>query len=99
MAPHLEQRLFKKLDACLLTSATLAAGRQFEYIRGRLGLAGELAPRTETLLLDSPVDYRRNVLVGIPDDLPEPTDRRQDFLQEAARFIWRALKMSRGRSL
>ena len=99
LAPHLEQRLFKKLDACLLTSATLAAGRQFEYIRGRLGLAGELAPRTETLLLDSPFDYQRNVLVGIPDDLPEPTDRGQDFLQEAARFIWRALKVSRGRSL
>ena len=99
VAPHLERRLFKKLDACLLTSATLAAGRQFEYIRGRLGLAGELAPRTETLLLDSPFDYQRNVLVGIPDDLPEPTDRGQDFLKEAARFIWRALKVSRGRSL
>ena len=99
LAPHMEQCLFKKLDACLLTSATLAAGRQFEYVRGRLGLAGELAPRTETLLLDSPFDYQRNVLVGIPDDLPEPTDREQDFLQEAARFIWRALKVSRGRSL
>ena len=99
VAPHLEQRLFKKLDACLLTSATLAAGRQFDYIRGRLGLAAELAPRTETQLLDSPFDYRRNVLAGIPDDLPEPTDRGQDFLQEAARFIWRALKVSRGRSL
>ena len=99
VAPHLEQRLFKKLDACLLTSATLATGRQFEYIRGRLGLAGELAPRTESLWLGSPFDYRRNVLVGIPDDLPEPSNRAQDFLQEAARFIWRALKVSRGRSL
>lgn len=99
VAPHLEQRLFKKLQACILTSATLASGRKFDYIRGRLGLAGEVAPRTETMLLDSPFDFRRNVLIGIPDDLPDPTDRNQDFLQEAARFIWRALKVSRGRSL
>ncbi len=99
VAPHLEQRLFKKLEACLLTSATLASGRQFDYIRGRLGLAGELAARTETLLVDSPFDFRRNVLIGIPDDLPDPTDRGEDFLREAARFIWRALKVSRGRSL
>ncbi len=99
VAPHLEQRLFKKLEACILTSATLAVGRQFDYLRGRLGLAGEVAPRTEALLLDSPFDYRRNVLVGIPDDLPEPTDRERDFLHPAARFIWRALKVSRGRSL
>jgi ATP-dependent DNA helicase DinG len=99
VAPHLEQRLFKRLEACVLTSATLAAGRDFDYLRGRIGLAGEAAPRVETLLLDSPFDYQSNVLVGIPEDLPEPGRFDAEFLKEAARFIWRALKISRGRSL
>ena len=35
VGPHLEQRLFKKLDSCVLTSATLAVARDFHYIRAR----------------------------------------------------------------
>ncbi len=104
VAPLLEQRLFKKLDTCVLTSATLAVGaqaadngREFDYIRAKLGLAGDVAPRAETLRLDSPFDYRRNVLIGVPDDLPDPS--AADFVREAARFLWRAFKVSRGRSL
>ena len=99
VAPHLEQRLFKKLEACILTSATLAVGREFGYFLGRVGLGGEVAPRVEPLLLDSPFDYARNVLLGVPEDLPEPGAADSDFLRQAARFIWRALRLSRGRSL
>ena len=105
VAAHLEQRLFNKLDACILTSATLAVGKKFDYMRQRLGLAGSLAPRGDTLLLDSPFDYRNNVAFGIPNDLPDPAPARRespqqtDFVHQAARFIWRALKVSQGRSL
>ncbi|MCX6617998.1 MAG: hypothetical protein NTZ98_18145 [Acidobacteria bacterium] len=99
VAPHLEQRLFKKLEACIVTSATLAVGREFGYFLGRVGLGGEVAPRVESLLLDSPFDYARNVLLGVPEDLPEPGAAEGDFLRQAARFIWRALRLSRGRSL
>jgi len=99
VAPHLEQRLFKKLEACVVTSATLAVGREFGYFLGRVGLGGEVAPRVEPLLLDSPFDYACNVLLGVPEDLPEPGAADSDFLRQAARFIWRALRLSRGRSL
>src|SRR5258706_5800570 len=50
VAPHLEQRLFKGLDAAVLTSATLAAGQSFDYLNNRLGLAGEMVPRRATQL-------------------------------------------------
>ncbi len=97
IAPHLEQRLFKKLDAAVLASATLAVGRSFEYFNSRAGLSGELAPRASTLLLDSPFDLRHRVFAGFPVDLPAPD--HPAFLEEAARFLWRALKITRGRSL
>lgn len=97
VAPHLEQRLFKKLDSCVLTSATLAVARSFDYTRARLGLDGAVAPRTDCLLLDSPFDYRNNVMIGVPADLPEPND--PEFIHEAARFLWQALKASHGRAL
>src|SRR5258706_2475088 len=97
VAPHLEQRLFKGLDAAVLTSATLAAGQSFDYLNNRLGLAGEMVPRRATQLLGSPFDFAGRVLVGFPMDLPDPDD--PEFLKMAARFLWRALRASRGRSL
>ena len=97
IAPHLEQRLFKKLDTAILASATLAVGRSFEYFTSRTGLAGEVAPRRSELLLDSPFDLANRVFAGFPIDLPSPDE--PTFLEEAARFLWRALRASRGRSL
>jgi ATP-dependent DNA helicase DinG len=97
IAPHLEQRLFKKLDAAILASATLAVGRSFEYFTSRAGLAGELAPRRSELLLDSPFDLANNVFAGFPVDLPAPEEPA--FLEEAARFLWRVLKVTKGRTL
>ena len=97
VAPHLEQRLFKRLETAVLTSATLAAGKSFDYFRGRAGLAGELASRRVELLFESPFDFPRRVLAGFPMDLPDPD--KEEFLPAAARFLWRALRASRGRSL
>ncbi len=97
VAPHLEQRLFKRLDAAVLTSATLAVGKSFEYFHNRAGLAGELAPRRRELFLESPFDFPHRVLAGFPEDLPDP--EKDEFLHAAARFLWRALRASEGRSL
>jgi ATP-dependent DNA helicase DinG len=97
VAPHLEQRLFKKLDTAIMTSATLAAGKSLDYFTKRTGLAGELAPRRVELVLPSPFDFPRRVLAGFPTDLPDPEEAA--FVHAAARFLWQALKASRGRSL
>jgi ATP-dependent DNA helicase DinG len=97
VAPHLEQRLFKKLDTAVMASATLAVGKSFEYFQGRAGLDGEVAPRCTSLLLDSPFDLPNRVLAAFPMDLPPPDDK--SFVEESARFLWRAWKVTRGRSL
>ena len=60
-------------------------------------LAGELVARRETQLLGSPFDYAGRVLVGFPLDLPDPDE--EDFLKAAARFLWQAIRASRGPSL
>ncbi len=97
VGPHLENRMFKRLEAAALTSATLAVGRSFDYFAGRLGLASELASRRDDLLLDSPFDFPNRALAGFPLDLPDPEE--EGFLRAAARFLWKALRATRGRSL
>ncbi|MFN3974758.1 MAG: helicase C-terminal domain-containing protein [Dehalococcoidia bacterium] len=63
----LQERLFKKLDGVVLTSATLAVAGDMAPTAATLGLAD-----AEQLLVGSPFDYRRQVVVVVPTDLPEP---------------------------
>lgn len=55
--------------AWIFTSATLAAGQDFQHFSGPLGLA-----ETPTLKLDSPFDYSQQARLWLPPGLPEPND-------------------------
>ena len=46
LAPVLRELLFDRLDTVVLTSATLAAGGEFDFLESRLGLSGEGSPVT-----------------------------------------------------
>src|SRR3989449_8330072 len=91
VAPILKTCLFDKLDCAVLTSATLAVGGGFEYMRRRLGLehAGEL-------ILPSHFDYENQALLYVPPDLPDP--RTPQFAAKAADRIRRLLEITRGRA-
>jgi ATP-dependent DNA helicase DinG len=55
------------------------------------------APRPlRTLMLDTPFDYERQVYLGVPTDLPEPTV--MGFHEPLADFLEPALTASRGRA-
>ena len=74
LAPVLRQLLFDRLDTVILTSATLAAGGEFEFLQSRLGLSGEDSPVTVREIFASPFDFPSQCIFGVPDDLPEPRE-------------------------
>ncbi|MCP4167050.1 MAG: DEAD/DEAH box helicase [Chloroflexi bacterium] len=63
----IEKYIFLTKDTVVLTSATLRTANSFDYLRDRLG-----AVDAEEMTLDSPFDYRKNALVYLPTDMPEP---------------------------
>lgn len=67
----MQQYLWHQKASVIVTSATLTAGGEFNYIRGRL-----LAEEANELLLGSPFDYETAALLYIVNDIPEPSDRR-----------------------
>ena len=75
----LQDSLFLKKQAVVLTSATLAVQGSFAFIQGRLGLE-----EASTLALGSPFDYERAALVFLPTDIPEPTQAGYAGAVEAA---------------
>jgi ATP-dependent DNA helicase DinG len=91
VAPILKTCLFDKLECAVLTSATLAVGGGFEYMRRRLGL-----DRTSEVVLPSHFDYENQALFYVPPDLPDP--RTPQFASKAADRIRRLLEITRGRA-
>ncbi len=91
VGPILREYLWSKLECAVLTSATLAVGGGFEYIRQRLGLE-----HAREAVLPSHFDYESQALFYVPPDLPDP--RTPQFAAIAAERIRRLLQLTRGRA-
>ncbi|MGB7330173.1 MAG: ATP-dependent DNA helicase [Terriglobales bacterium] len=87
----LRECLWSKLETSVLTSATLAVGGGFDYIRGRLGL-----DHARELIVPSHFDYESQAILYVPPNLPDP--RTPQFAGEAAGVIRRLLEITRGRA-
>src|SRR5258708_310333 len=61
----LRECLWSKLETSVLTSATLAVGGGFEYIRQRLGL-----DHARELVVPSHFDYESQAILYVPSNLP-----------------------------
>jgi len=91
VGPILRECLWSKLETSVLTSATLAVGGGFEYIRGRLGIE-----HAREQVLPSHFDYPNQALFYVPPDLPDP--RTPQFAAKAAERIRQILEITRGRA-
>jgi ATP-dependent DNA helicase DinG len=91
VSPILDQLLFDAVDTVILTSATLAVAGGFEFTQQRLGLRN-----ARTLVVPSHFDYRRQAMLYVPQNLPEP--RNPAFASAAAREIVELLLLSQGRA-
>lgn len=90
-----QDALLSHVKACVFTSATLSAGDDFDYFKQRLGLDGWPAVSVQRQIA-SPFDYRHQVLLGLPDDLPPPDDRAFPSKLAEALTLW--LQASGGRA-
>jgi len=91
VADVLREHLWSKVDAAVLTSATLAVAGRFDYVQARLGLEGARA-----LIVESHFDYTSQALLYIPNHLPGPST--PGWTKAASEEIVRILNASRGRA-
>ena len=91
IGPILRECSWSKLETAVLTSATLAVGGGFEYIRQRLGL-----DHARELIVPSHFDYESQAILYVPPELPDP--RTPQFAAEATDVIRRLLEITHGRA-
>lgn len=102
LGPLLRDSLFRQSESVVLTSATLATRSRFDFLRGRLGLDSEGLGRMESPpelveeIVSSPFDFSRQVIFGVPTDLPAPGGRDGRFDEETARVTREVAEMTRG---
>lgn len=101
------QRPFSTLvngyESLIMTSATLTAGGDFDFLKKRLGITD---PRLESgisfkeRVIGSPFDYREQALLYLDKELPPPDQENNEvYCREGIKTIEGLINASRGRAL
>ncbi len=91
ISADMRRNVFERLPRVVLTSATLSTGKNFEFVKERLGLDHPVE-----LIVDSPFDFKKQTLLYLPKGIPEPNNKF--FVDFAASEIERILNKSKGRA-
>jgi len=92
VGPLIEKHLWHEKRSVILTSATLTAHGEFQYLRNTLG-----ADEADEMQLGSPYDYENAALLYIANDIPEPN--APDFQPALNRTLIATAKATNGRML
>lgn len=93
VGPVLREQLFQKVPTVVLTSATLAVGRNdsFDFFRQRIGLV-----KTNTMRLDSPFDYSEQAELVTLRGMPDPSKQKDEYQRASVELIQRFVRESDG---
>jgi len=92
IAEELDKQLFSKIKPIILTSATLSTNNDFEFIKKRLGIKD-----CDELLLGSPFNYGKNVLLYLPKKIEDPNQKFEIFQGQVLEHIKKIVDIMRGR--
>lgn len=100
VGPGVAEWVGAQCASLILVSATLSVDGSFTYVRERLGLSefeasGEF--RVRERLIDSPFEYGEQAMLGLVDELPEPTE--PSYSKRLPGALLELLEASRGRAL
>jgi len=93
IGPLMERYLWHEKASVILTSATLTAAGEFDYLRNRL-----YAVDADELSVGSPFDYESAALLFLPTDIPEPNDRA-GFQRALERSLINLCRSTGGRTM
>ncbi|HEX6944464.1 MAG TPA: helicase C-terminal domain-containing protein [Gemmatimonadaceae bacterium] len=95
LAPILREDLFRKVETCVVTSATLAVDGRFGFLRTRLGL-DEDDVEPSCAIHPSPFDFSTQAVLAIPNDGPAPNVNAAGHLDTVCRVLADLIDITRG---
>lgn len=97
ISDDLKACLYDNYTTIILTSATLAIGKTFKFFEDSIGLHQIPKDRLSELILESPFDYKKQSILGIPTDISEPD--KPGYVLALGENILKTVEISEGRAL
>ena len=97
VSEDLKTCLYDNYNTIILTSATLAINKNFKFLKDDVGLHQVTGERLTELILNSPFDFKRQVIIGIPTDISEPSE--PGYASALEENILKTVEISGGRAL
>jgi len=97
VSEDLKACLYDNYNTIILTSATLAINKSFTFFKDDIGLHQTPEGRLSELILDSPFDFKRQVIIGIPTDISEPNE--PGYTSALEENILKTVEITEGRAL
>lgn len=96
VSDFMRNRIFNSINSSVVCSATLTVNNSFSYMRKKMG-----AEHSADLQLSSPFDFKRQMTVYIPKNIPEPNTKiiTQEYLKELAEYLLYFIDLTQGKAL
>ena len=92
VGPTLREVLFDEVPTVVLTSATLATGKNsFDFFKSRIGLT-----QAESVCQGSPFNYREQAELILVDGMPDPASQSQEYERKATDMVRRYVARTDG---
>ncbi len=93
----MKEAVFDTQSTVVFTSATLTVQKKFDFWNRRVGLSLPNEHEIVYTRLESPFEYRKQVLLAVPTDGPDPSSEKfQNYIND---IIQKILEISEGKSL
>ena len=89
--------IYDTYGTVIFTSATLTMDRKFDYWVNRVGMQYLDSERIVKGQFASPFPYRENVMLSLPNDIPDPT--AEDFRSFLSKAVKELIELNDGRAL
>jgi ATP-dependent DNA helicase DinG len=93
----MQEAVYEPFETVIFTSATLTVNRSFSFWKSRMGITKDIRREVFEHAFDSPFDYKKRVLIGIPSDAPPPES--EEYLSFLQSFLLQAIELTEGRAL
>ncbi len=92
---ELDEKLYSKTKTVVMTSASLAVDKNFDFQKKNVGLSDN--KRFRGLIIDSPFDFQTQSLLLVPSDMPEPGSERYE--DSIAQILSESISVTNGNAL
>jgi ATP-dependent DNA helicase DinG len=99
LTKEMQQYVYSVYNKIVFTSATLCVNSDFKFFKSSVGLYPEIIPESTTsneLVLTSPFDYKNNVVIYLPDGVPNPKYEYEKYKEVITEIITKLVELTKG---